>query len=94
MEHPTNKDLQDLFTAHAKEDAVVFKAIHEKLDSVPTKEDVAEIVGAVITDFFKTKGKFTFQMIVGTSILIGALVVIFGGLKTVLGWIGFSQISK
>jgi len=64
--------------------------IHKALEGVATKEDIGRIVSAAITDYFEQKGRISFKFIVATSILVGALTVIFGGFKIALGWIGFS----
>lgn len=68
--------------------------IHKQLKEIPNNVQTAEIVEDVITRLLLKKGKFAFHFIVGSSVLIGSLVVIFGGLKTVLAWIGFSYLGK
>lgn len=106
--NPTNADLKDLFDKHAIDDRAFQDnqdkvneeaadsrvAIHKRLNEIPTKAETAEIVEAVIRDLLLSKGKIVYKGIIGASILIGALIVIFGGFKTVLGWLGFVAIVK
>lgn len=105
--YPSNLDLKHAFEAHAGEDAkfqqeqklvndnvqTSLTAIHEKLKEQPTKTETADIVERVIRDLLLSNGKLGFRFVIGLSLFIGALVVIFGGLKTVLGWIGFTLIK-
>lgn len=39
-------------------------------------------------------GKYTYQGIIVVSVIIGSLIVIFGGFKTVLGWLGFTRLNQ
>lgn len=64
-------------------------AIHEKLAAIPTREEQAQIVTDVIRQLLLKNGRMAFNLTVGASILIGALVVILGGAKSILGWLGF-----
>jgi hypothetical protein len=67
--------------------------LHKKIADIPNNEQTAQIVEDVIKRLLLKNGKYTFHFIVGSSVLIGSLVVIFGGLKTVLAWIGFSYMK-
>lgn len=105
---PTNAELKESFEAHARADHAFQTmqtevnetaeksriSIHKKLNELPTHEETARIVEKVIRDLLLSKGKMVYQGIIVTSILIGALVVIFGGFKTVLGWLGYAAIVK
>lgn len=80
---PTNKELNDQI--------VLLKAA---VDNRPTKEDIEEIVISSLNGYFQKKGTTFRSFILGTAMIIGALTVILGGLKTILAWIGFTYISK
>jgi hypothetical protein len=69
-----------------------FAGIHTKLDTFPSKDDISNIVAGAMTDYFENKGKLAFRLTVGGSVLIASLTVILGGMKAVLGWIGFHLI--
>lgn len=68
-------------------------AIHEKLGQINTKDEEAEMMGNVIRQFLLSNGKTAFHGIVALSILIGAIVVILGGAKSILIWLGFAYIK-
>lgn len=80
--------------AHMLADEKFQDEMREWKNEVPTKDEIRDIVVEAIDAYFRNKGKLTFSFIVGSSVLIGALVVIFGGFKTVLAWLGFSYMSK
>lgn len=79
---------------HMMEDAKFQDEMRSWKETVATKDDIEKIVVMAIENYFKNKGRFAFTLTVGSSVLIGALVVIGGGLKTVLGWIGFTLMQK
>ena len=58
------------------------------------REEIKSLVQEALTDYFTTKGKLGKNLVVGAAIVVGSLTVIFGGLKAILGWIGFSYIGK
>lgn len=59
------------------------------LKKIPeTKQD--EFVDHVITGYFKRKGKLAMFIIVGLGIFLTAVVGIFGSLKAILAWFGWS----
>lgn len=105
---PTNADLKELFDKHAKDDFEFQQmqietnssaeqsriSIHKRLNDLPSHDETAKIVEDVIKKLIFKQGKFVYTGIIGASILIGALVVIFGGFKTVLAWLGFVAITK
>lgn len=97
----TPADIKNAFEKHSQEDAAFqaitnksLASIHQKLEHVPTKEDIAQIVSEVITQLLLRNGKIAYTAIIGGSALVAALVVILGGFKTVLGWLGFIMIGK
>ena len=58
------------------------------------KEEIKSLVHEALVEFFASKGNLTRNILVTTATVIGSLVVIFGGIKWVLGLIGFTYISK
>lgn len=95
--NPSNAELLKAFHTHAAEDKAfqdttteIHKAMNARMDTLATKEDVRSIFAQELRNFFKITGLNTKTIIITTATIIGALVVIGGGLKTVLGWIGFS----
>lgn len=81
-------------------EVIIFKAetegslasIHQRLGTMATKEDTALIVEQVIRDIIKESGKRGYAGLLIAAGIIGALVVIGGGAKALLGWIGFNYI--
>lgn len=67
--------------------------MHFKVCEIPTKEDTSKIVEEAIRKLLLSKGRQLYSFTLAFSLLIGALVVILGGFKTVLGWIGFSMVK-
>lgn len=77
-------------------EAAIFRAETEgklaKLDNIPTKEEIAAIVEQAMGSILKSKGKTAYAGLLIIAGVIGALVVIGGGLKTVLVWLGFGYL--
>lgn len=78
---------------HMKEDAAFQKEMREWSLSVATKDDIGETVVAAIEGYFKTKGKTAYAGLLIAAGIVGALVVIGGGLKSLLAWIGFAYLK-
>ena len=55
----------------------------------PTKDEMKNIVHDALVDFFTNKGLLTKNVLVTTAMIVGALVVIGGGFKWLLGLFGF-----
>ena len=98
--NPSNADLLNAFTRHAKEDAKfqtdttdIHKAMNARMDTLATKDDVRSIFAQELRAFFKVTGLNTKTIIITTASIVGSLVVIFGGLKAVLGWLGFTMMK-
>lgn len=98
---PTNADLRKSFEIHTHEDAAFQKAIllkHKemtlRMDELPTKDEVAEIVEEVFRKILMEGGKKGYAGLLIIAGIVGALVVIGGGAKALLGWIGFQFIGK
>lgn len=69
------------------------RALERHVADLPTKEEIAGIVKSTMKDVLFETGKGTKAIILTTAVIIGALVVIGGGLKALLGWIGFNYIK-
>lgn len=98
--NPSNGELLTVLHKHFEEDArfqtdttKIHESMNARMDTLATKEDVRSIFAQELRNFFKISGMNTKTFIVTTATIIGALVVIFGGLKAVLGWFGFGIIK-
>lgn len=58
------------------------------------REEIKVIMHEALGEFFTDKGKLGKNIILTTAVIIGALAVIAGGLKWLLGFIGFTYIGK
>lgn len=65
-----------------------------KINDRPTKDEMKEIVHTALIEFFTKKGLLGKNILITMAVVIGALVVIGGGFKWLLGLIGFSYIGK
>ena len=74
----------DWFTAHEN---------YER-DTFATKEDIKTLMHEAMTEYFEEKGTLTKKYLIATATIVGSIVVIGGGLKALLGWIGFTYMSK
>lgn len=68
--------------------------LHKWKETVATKQDVKEIFEEALRNFFKMTGLNAKTIILTTATIVGALVVIGGGAKAILGWLGFTMIGK
>jgi len=66
----------------------------ESLFTDEQREEIKLILHEALVEFFTSKGKLTKNILVTIAVVIGALAVIGGGLKWLLGIIGFSYIGK
>lgn len=66
----------------------------ENLDALirpeTSENEVDKMVDAALVRYFKRKGRMVFIFIVVAGALITATVGAVGGIKTILGWLGFS----
>lgn len=97
---PTNQDLLNSFETHAKDDAdfqaetiTIHDAMNKRMDTLATKEDVRDIFASELKNFFRIGGMRSKTIIITVATIIGSLVVIFGGVKSFLGWLGFTFIK-
>lgn len=58
------------------------------------REEIKSLVHEALIEFFATKGTLTKNILVTAATIIGALVIIGGGFKWIIGVLGFSVISK
>lgn len=96
---PTNADIVQAFEKHVEAD----KEFQDKQELVNAefiafKEHLPEVIREVFAEelrtFFKVTGLNAKTIILTTATIVGALVVIGGGAKALLGWIGFQFIGK
>ena len=82
-------DVNKWMKNHETEDAKV----RAKVDSMPTREDIEETFRKILKEFFLGAGKWSKATLVTLALVVGSITVIFGGLKALLGWIGFVQLK-
>lgn len=75
------------FRLHSIQDEVDFS-------QRPTKDEMKQIVHDALIEFFATKGTLTKNVLLTTAMIIGALVVIAGGFKWLIGIFGFTIMTK
>ena len=91
---PSNKDIHDLIANHIKADDTRFEALGKAITEKPNKDEIEEIVINALRVYFERKGTTVKTILIGTAVIVGAITVILGGLKAILGWLGFSYIIK
>lgn len=57
------------------------------------RAEIKDIVHEALAEFFKSYGLKGKNAILTAAVIIGAIVVILGGFKSVLGWLGFAYIK-
>lgn len=68
-------------------------AVEASIKNLPTKENVAEIVDTTLRSFFTQGGTTMKSVIITAALIIGSLITIFGGIKLMLGWVGFTYMK-
>lgn len=58
------------------------------------REVVREEIAGGIESYFLSKGRIAKNVLVGTSVIIGALAIIGGGAKALLGYLGFEYVTN
>ncbi len=66
-------------------------SLHEWREQLP--DMIRTIFAEELKNFFKVTGLNAKSVIVTTATIIGAIVVIGGGAKAMLGWLGFSMMK-
>lgn len=59
----------------------------------PTKDEMKQIVHDALIEFFTVKGTLTKNILVTMATIVGAIIVIGGGFKWLLGLFGISFIT-
>ncbi len=83
----------DDLEAH-KEINARFDVVESNISLLATKEDVEKIVRDTLLDVLFKTGRGTKFWLLTAAAVIGSLLVIAGGLKTILAWLGFNYIGK
>ena len=91
---PTNKDILDALNKHIEEDMVTFQSLRDTINAQTDEDRIAEIFKNTLVEFFESKGRGVKSILITTAVVLGALAVIGGGIKSVLGWIGFHYLIK
>lgn len=94
MTEPTNREIMKALEAHINDDLASFQAIRDTITLQTDEERIAAIFHKTLTVYFEKKGTSLKTILIGTAMIIGAITVIFGGLKAILGWLGFSYLGK
>lgn len=68
-------------------------SIESNMNSIATKEDIEEIVRKTLIDVLFKAGRGTKAIIVTVAIVFGSIAVISGGVKWLLGLIGFQYLK-
>lgn len=79
---------------HERHDDERFSAIEETLANIPKRDEMDELIRNALTDSLFKAGSGVKMTLITIATIIGALAVISGGLKWILGFIGFTYISK
>lgn len=58
------------------------------------REELKEMMTDAIDCYFTRKGKTTKHLLITAATVIGSITVILVGIKTILGWLGFTYIAK
>jgi hypothetical protein len=56
------------------------------------KEELKQMMFEVIDSYFRNKGQMGKHWLITAATIIGAVTVILGGFKAILGWLGFQHI--
>lgn len=70
------------------------RALEKHVENLPTKDEVEEIVRNTIKETLLLSGRGAKAVIITTAAIVAALAIIGGGLKFLLGLIGFHFIVK
>lgn len=63
--------------------------LEKAIACLPTRDEIKLIVAEVMREAFLSAGKGAKAVIITLAVVIGSIAVIGGGLKSVLGFIGF-----
>lgn len=54
------------------------------------RREIKAIFNEAISEYFKNTGTIGRNILLGTAAIVGSIIVILGGLKTMAAWIGIS----
>ena len=91
---PTNKEIMKALENHINDDLASFQSIRDTIRMQTDEDRIAAIFHKTLTEYFEKKGTSLKTILIGTAMIIGAITVILGGLKAILGWLGFSYLGK
>ena len=91
---PTNRDILKALEDHINDDLASFQSIRDTIRIQTDEERIAAIFHKTLTQYFEKKGTSLKTILLGTAVIVGAITVILGGLKSILGWIGFNYLGK
>lgn len=74
------------FRKHEEDDRRRFDEISLAIAALPKKQDIEDVLFSVTKRVLKT----SYGGLLIVAGIVGALIVIGGGFKTLLGWVGFS----
>lgn len=86
------KDHNDIQEKLAEHD-LRLDTIDSNINALPTKGDIEEIVRATLLDVLFKTGRVTKATIITIAIIVGSFAVLFGGVKWLLGFIGFTYMK-
>lgn len=69
---------------HAIADDARFRAIAEALEQLPKRDEIGELM----IDAIQNGGSWTYKALLVLAGVVGAVVVILGGFKSLLAWVG------
>lgn len=68
------------------------EALEIAMKNIATRAEISDIVREAMVDVLLTAGKGTKAVIITAATVIGSIIVIGGGLKWFLGYIGFTYL--
>lgn len=80
------------FHSHEADDQRNFDAINARLDKMPT--EMEEVLHKVFRAYLLNQGGKVRAGIIATAVIVGSVAVIGGGLKFILGWLGFTYLGR
>lgn len=80
--------------AHEEADNKRFTAIEETLAEIPKRGELEEVVSGAMKEALFSAGRTAKGTLLTVAMVIGALAVIGGGFKWILGLVGFEYITK
>ena len=94
--NPTNGQIAAMVKEQSAHTAKLTRALFNDDDTPKfvTKEELEVSFDKVFSKYLLTKGGKVKTWLIVSATVVGALMVLFGGVKTVLAWLGFTYIIK